>query len=217
MAILYGTQSNGETLPVQVNEFGQLVAQGLPGEKGEKGDTGDKGDKGDQGDPGLPGADAEIVDERWTPELVFGDLGEALIDVAVADGYIWEMGGLMVLSFYLELNGIGIINPRGYPELTGFPVIVTGGQGSSRRGTGSLGYQTLFKDVVHAIPRLQTSGDRFRFVKQNGGVDGWVETVDINETSTGKLKLSGQFTGRRAPTELITLQAARAEAERANS
>lgn len=34
MAILLGTQSNGETLPVQVNEFGQLVAKGIKGEDG---------------------------------------------------------------------------------------------------------------------------------------------------------------------------------------
>jgi len=27
--ILLGTQSNGETLPVQVDEFGRLVAEGL--------------------------------------------------------------------------------------------------------------------------------------------------------------------------------------------
>ena len=36
--ILLGTQSNGETLPVQVDDTGRLVAEGLPGEQGEKGD-----------------------------------------------------------------------------------------------------------------------------------------------------------------------------------
>ena len=46
--ILLGTQSNGETLPVQVNSFGQLVAEGLQGPKGED---------GDQGPPGEPGKD----------------------------------------------------------------------------------------------------------------------------------------------------------------
>ena len=38
--ILLGTQSNGETLPVQVNEFGQLVAEGLPGSEGPPGPPG---------------------------------------------------------------------------------------------------------------------------------------------------------------------------------
>ena len=47
--ILLGTQSNGETLPVQVNQFGQLVAQGLDGA------TGPEGPEGPQGPPGPPG------------------------------------------------------------------------------------------------------------------------------------------------------------------
>lgn len=46
MAILYGTQSNGETLPVQVNEFGQLVAQGLDGTPGTPGTPGPPGPPG---------------------------------------------------------------------------------------------------------------------------------------------------------------------------
>ena len=38
--ILLGTQSNGETLPVQVNQFGQLVAEGLQGPPGPEGPSG---------------------------------------------------------------------------------------------------------------------------------------------------------------------------------
>ena len=53
--VLYGTQSNGETLPVQVDATGRLVAEGLQGEPGEKGDKGDQGDPGPQGPPGEPG------------------------------------------------------------------------------------------------------------------------------------------------------------------
>lgn len=37
MAILYGTTGTGETLPVEVNEFGQLIAEGLPGPPGPPG------------------------------------------------------------------------------------------------------------------------------------------------------------------------------------
>ena len=40
MAILFGTTAEGETLPVEVNEFGQLVAKGLPGEEGPPGPPG---------------------------------------------------------------------------------------------------------------------------------------------------------------------------------
>ena len=38
--VLYGTQSNGETLPIQVDEFGRLVAEGLPGSEGPPGPPG---------------------------------------------------------------------------------------------------------------------------------------------------------------------------------
>lgn len=38
--VLLGTQSNGETLPVQVNEYGQLVAEGLQGVPGPPGPPG---------------------------------------------------------------------------------------------------------------------------------------------------------------------------------
>ena len=38
--ILLGTQSNGETLPVQVDAFGRLVAEGLPGPEGPAGPPG---------------------------------------------------------------------------------------------------------------------------------------------------------------------------------
>lgn len=40
MAILYGTTSEGESLPVEVNEFGQLVAEGLTGQQGPPGPPG---------------------------------------------------------------------------------------------------------------------------------------------------------------------------------
>ena len=38
--ILLGTQSNGETLPVQVNQYGQLVAEGIQGPPGPEGPPG---------------------------------------------------------------------------------------------------------------------------------------------------------------------------------
>ena len=50
--ILLGTQSNGETLPVQVNDFGQLVAEGIQGSEGPPGPPGEPG--ADGGDFPLP-------------------------------------------------------------------------------------------------------------------------------------------------------------------
>ena len=40
MAILYGTTAGGDSLPVEVNELGQLVAQGLAGQPGPPGPPG---------------------------------------------------------------------------------------------------------------------------------------------------------------------------------
>ena len=44
--ILLGTQSNGETLPVQVDATGRLVAEGLPGPDGPQGPPGPEGPAG---------------------------------------------------------------------------------------------------------------------------------------------------------------------------
>jgi len=43
MAILYGTQSNGETLPVLVDQFGNLLAKGIEGQQGPIGPEGPPG------------------------------------------------------------------------------------------------------------------------------------------------------------------------------
>ena len=51
--ILLGTQSNGETLPVQVNQYGQLVAEGLQGSEGPE------GPEGPPGEPGPPASRAK--------------------------------------------------------------------------------------------------------------------------------------------------------------
>lgn len=56
MAILYGTQSNGETLPVLVDQFGNLLAKGIEGAQGPPGEQGQQGEQGIPGQPGAPGA-----------------------------------------------------------------------------------------------------------------------------------------------------------------
>ena len=52
MAILYGTQSNGETLPVLVDQFGNLLAKGIDGTPGAPGPPGQEGPQGPQGPQG---------------------------------------------------------------------------------------------------------------------------------------------------------------------
>ena len=63
--VLLGTQSNGETLPVQVDATGRLVAEGLQGPPGEQGDPFTYDDftpeqlEDLQGPPGPPGEDGQ--------------------------------------------------------------------------------------------------------------------------------------------------------------
>jgi hypothetical protein len=52
MVVLLGTTSSGETLPVLVDQFGNLLAKGIEGPPGSEGP---QGPEGPQGDPGLQG------------------------------------------------------------------------------------------------------------------------------------------------------------------
>jgi hypothetical protein len=69
MAILYGTQSNGETLPVLVDQFGNLLAKGIDGAPGKDGPQGPEGPQGPQGPQG-----------QGVP-LPYGEEGEGLVIV----------------------------------------------------------------------------------------------------------------------------------------
>ena len=81
--ILLGTQSNGETLPVQVNSFGQLVAEGLQGSEGPEGPEGPEGQEGPPGEPGQPGQPgADGKDGEGVP-LPYGEEGSYL---GIVDG-----------------------------------------------------------------------------------------------------------------------------------
>ena len=73
MAILYGTQSNGETLPVLVDQFGNLLAKGIEGQPGQPGQPGTPGEPGGEGPPGPKGDPGEGV------PLPYGGEGSSLI------------------------------------------------------------------------------------------------------------------------------------------
>ncbi len=68
MAILYGTQSNGETLPVLVDQFGNLLAKGIDGQPGQPGQPGTPGEPGGEGPPGPPGTPGEGVPLPYGPD-----------------------------------------------------------------------------------------------------------------------------------------------------
>ena len=111
MAILYGTTSDGETLPVEVNEFGQLVAQGVPGEQGI------------QGPPGPPGPVGDYTFETldFEPTLFSSDDGEALVEWSNPTGKACRWGPLMWATIRMVASSAVVTNPRGYIRVGGLP------------------------------------------------------------------------------------------------
>jgi len=95
--ILLGTQSNGETLPVQVDATGRLVAEGLQGQQGIQ---------GEKGDPGPPGPPIDLPPDPQEGQVLGWKNGElAWVDGAVnlpmqfdfllvaGGGELWRGGG----------------------------------------------------------------------------------------------------------------------------
>ena len=198
MAILYGTQSNGETLPVQVNSFGQLVAQGLDGAKGEKGDKGDMGDQGDQGIEGPPGPGAELVATAFTPILSLTGDGEFVGEENEMQGVVYDFAGLTLISFSISYASMALVNIRGEPRVSGFPTLKSGKWWTTPLYQGYVNRTNLF-DVDELIRiRLTSNGREFQFDRavNNTGVN--ILTTDIREFSEGYTQLTGVFFGTRA-------------------
>lgn len=217
MAILFGTQSNGETLPVQVNSFGQLVAQGLDGATGEKGDKGDPGEKGEKGDPGVPGSVTGVETSRWTPVLEFRGNGSASFTPDSSDGEIFNVGGLLIIAFQVVVSDISIVDSRGYPVVTGFPVLVSGGYTKVDRQIGFLSQTSLFKPLIGMYPRVSLSGDEMEFYSNSTVGTNQVVTADVDDTYDGKQVLHGTFFGTLATPAQIEAQREQALKAAANS
>ena len=112
MATLFGTTASGESLPVQVNEFGQLVAQGLPGPQGEQ---------GEQGPIGPPG-DFQFSTGTWTPEFKSDDpSGAGFLSYDVQDGYWYLFGPLLTVSWYVRTTNVALTDIRGSALVAGLP------------------------------------------------------------------------------------------------
>lgn len=198
MAILYGTQSNGETLPVQVNSFGQLVAQGLDGDKGEKGDKGDKGEKGEQGIQGPPGAGAELVATAFTPIVSCTGEGEFVAEENSMQGFVYDFAGLTLVSFSISYASLALINIRGEPRVGGFPTLKSGKWWTPGPYQGYVN-RTNFFDVDELVRiRLNTNGREFQFDKVVNNTGENMLTTDIREFSEGYTQLTGVFFGIRA-------------------
>ena len=128
MAILFGTTSDGNTLPVQVNASGQLVAQGMDGASGIEGPPGKEGPpgpKGDKGDPGEPGKDAEsAINETtgsWAPRWESTTDGEGVFNYANTNGRWYRVGSLITVWWQLRTSEVVLTNPRGALCIGGLP------------------------------------------------------------------------------------------------
>ena len=217
MAILYGTQSNGETLPVQVNAYGQLVAQGLDGAKGEKGDKGDQGDQGIPGEPGDPGPPVQVVKSIFDPDIYFDSDGEALITWDAKSGTVYDIGGLTIVSIILVASEILVTNPRGRVIVNGFPTLVTKGNYSTERIQAFCNHTNFFKNEAVYTPQLRSSGNEMVFYLRAGSEVNLVRATDINETPEVQKKLAFTIIGERATEAEIVQQRLEALKEAANS
>ena len=112
MAILYGTTADGESLPVQVNEFGQLVAKGLPGEKGDQGEQGEEG----------PVGNVDFTQGSFAPtfESSTGE-GEGLLDYSKQVGYWYRFGPLLTVQCFVRTSDVLLTAIRGELEVGGLP------------------------------------------------------------------------------------------------
>lgn len=193
MAILYGTQSNGETLPVQVNEFGQLVAQGLPGEQGI------------QGPPGEPGPVGEVEFDTGSFLPVFSSSdpsGAGFIEYDRQTGYWYRFGPLLTVQIYLRTSSVVLTDIRGNLEVSGFPPEARFAvpSAASSYGPFSLGYfYTSAKGLAH--------GGRLVYISQEPslGLSGWwdgkfytAKWADLDSADQGQNLLTATWSGLAA-------------------
>ena len=112
MATLYGTTADGESLPVQVNEFGQLVAQGLPGEQGIQGPPGPEG----------PVGSVELTTGTFLPEFKSSDAsGAGFMTYSNQSGYWARFGPLLTVWINVKTSECALTNIRGDLIVGGIP------------------------------------------------------------------------------------------------
>ena len=168
--ILYGTQSNGETLPVQVDATGRLVAEGLPGPEGQPGPPGPEG---------PPGSSLDLPPDPWEGALLGWLNGElswiGTPPVPVPEGAFGPITNWEAESGLLEVEG-------GVPESVGNGVYV---YQCDEQGN----YWTDGWDVRHQWSDTFTSSNGFHNTRPKGGAfDGDVEQYAASNDSQGLLK-----------------------------
>ena len=190
MATLYGTTVDGETLPVLVNEFGQLVAQGLPGEQGIQGPPGPEG-------PPAEGADVE--EGAWTPRFGADQDGEAFLSYSTQDGYFYRMGRMMTIWFVLATSDVAITNARGDLQIQGLPRPL---QGYSHRpslsyGVGSLSMYGGFKgrDASNFYCRLSADGTALDIFTRDVTGPKSLRFSDLDDENPDRNRIAGSWSG----------------------
>lgn len=196
MAILYGTQSNGETLPVQVNEFGQLVAQPLPGTQGPPGPEGPEGPAGPEGPPGKD-AEIEWNEWNWTPEYGFSNEGSAFFEYQTQLGKVQYLGGWVAVRGYISTSNVALTNLKGVPLLKKLPLLKTDAFQQLVGGRINLVFASGWDGVQPTGIKVGVGGSTARMVKSDGDY-GYteLEAVDFRENpyEDGNL-LSFEYSG----------------------
>ena len=199
MAILFGTTSEGETLPVQVNASGQLVAQGMdgsPGLQGPQGEQGPAGPKGDKGDPGDPGLQAE--QGVWSPGFGNETGGSAMFFYKTRQGYWYKVGGMMTVWWLIELDQVTITAARGGLDIVGLPEpFLLNGSSAIRQGHYTVGEWGGLKPQDDKIPfiRLAGAGDRLRLFQRTVPEETPYRWVDLDEENPTFNRIGGAWTG----------------------
>ena len=132
MAILYGTQSNGETLPVEVNEFGQLIAKGIEGE---------------QGPPGPPGI-GQLPPDPFEGAILGWEDGE----LAWLGGSVPLPAGTFGPYVYDESNQELVIPQNANTLVNGQQLIMSDSQ-------GNLSIAVYSTDVIASVVEVPVIGD----------------------------------------------------------
>ena len=193
MATLYGTTADGEILPVQVNEFGQLVAQGLEGPPGPEGKPGPEG-------PGTEGG-LEAEQGFWTPSLTNEGGGEAEIEYSIRQGYWYKVGGMLTVWWLVETRQVVITNPRGGLDISGLPEkFALFGSSAIRQGHYTVGEWGGFKPQLEQIPfiRLAGDGDLLRLFRRTVPEETPMKWTDLDEQNPSYNRIGGAWTGLTA-------------------
>ena len=197
--ILLGTQSNGETLPVQVDDFGRLVAEGLQGLEGPEGPEGPAG-----GAFPLPADPYEGALLGWLngglawvgtppvpiPDYIFGPIVEIENGVITVEGDI--PSNVQNGVFVWQTDAAGNLYSEGFVVTKAWQDILTGNYDISNGINGFNGILNdrveCFDGIFNAVPPAGFYGMELNFA--SGPLNG---PVAIYSPMVGTSPYNGSF------------------------